>query len=197
MILRRWLRRIPLLVALSVGAGTVAAPVDAQPGKGKHKEKRQEKKERREDRKEKVKERREDNKEKRQENRADRREKRKAKCEANPECKARKAKAKARWAEKKDEAQAARKEWRSKLPERRKKARRHLKKKWGGLLKFPAVRQELKLHARRLARLQRVRFVATQVEDTEAVARVDKLIVKEKARHQAHMETLRTKKGGE
>jgi len=193
MILNRWLRKVPLLLALSVAAGTVSAPVDAQPGKGKHKEK----KERREEKKEKIKERREENKEKRKENRQERQEKRKEKCEANPECKARKAKAKERWAEKKDEVQAARKAWRTKLPDRRKKARRHIKKKWGGLLQFPAARQALKVHARRMARLHRVRFVATHVEDEEAVKRVDELIKKEKARHQAHMETLRAKKGGD
>lgn len=98
------------------------------------------------------------------------------------------------------EVQEARREvaeaW-AKLRETR-KARRHerreeLKKKWGGLHEHPAVKAELKVHGWRMARLNRIRAIAKAEGKTEVVARVDKLIEKEKARHDRHMETLKSK----
>jgi len=68
-----------------------------------------------------------------------------------------------------------------------------LKHKWGGLVTHPAVRAELKVHAWRMARLDRVRELAAAEDKTDVVARVDKLIAKEQARHDKHMGVLKTK----
>jgi hypothetical protein len=46
-----------------------------------------------------------------------------------------------------------------------------------------AMQQELKRHARRLARLERIKAVAIEAKDTAVVERVTKLIDKENARH--------------
>lgn len=46
-----------------------------------------------------------------------------------------------------------------------------------------AMKEELERHARRLARLRRVRDVAEDESDTATLERVDKLIAKENARH--------------
>ena len=50
-----------------------------------------------------------------------------------------------------------------------------------------AMTEEVKNHARRLARLERVKDLAEDAKDTDAAARVDKLIAKENARHEAWM----------
>ena len=75
---------------------------------------------------------------------------------------------------------------------RRQERREEIKKKWGPLSEHPGMRAELKVHAWRMARLNRVRAVAKAEEKTELVSRVDKLIDKEKARHQRRMDTLKT-----
>jgi hypothetical protein len=46
-----------------------------------------------------------------------------------------------------------------------------------------AMHQELKRHARRLARLERIKALALEAKDTAVVERVNKLIDKENARH--------------
>jgi len=46
-----------------------------------------------------------------------------------------------------------------------------------------AMQQELKRHARRLARLERIKALAIEAKDTAVVERVTKLIEKENARH--------------
>ena len=81
--------------------------------------------------------------------------------------------------------------------ERRQKRREEIKEKWGDLTKHPAVRAELKVHAWRLARLTRVRTLAKAAGKDAVVERADKLIAKEKARHDKHMETLKSKGGEE
>jgi hypothetical protein len=79
--------------------------------------------------------------------------------------------------------------------EERKKARQdELLKKWGDkLLEHAAVRAELKVNARRSARLQRMLTLAEASEKpnkAKIVARINKLIEKEQERHQKHMEAL-------
>jgi hypothetical protein len=46
-----------------------------------------------------------------------------------------------------------------------------------------AMKQELQRHARRAARLERIKALATDAKDTDALTRVTKLIDKENARH--------------
>jgi len=50
-----------------------------------------------------------------------------------------------------------------------------------------AMKQELERHARRLARLERVKDLAEEAKDTEATERVQKLLDKENARHDKWM----------
>lgn len=78
----------------------------------------------------------------------------------------------------------------AKMEERKAKAkdnRAEIKKKVEAALKGQpmanAMKEELKRHARRLARLDRARDVADEAKDTDTVARIDKLIAKENERH--------------
>ena len=51
-----------------------------------------------------------------------------------------------------------------------------------------AVRRELSTHARRLARLYRLKEVAVEKEDEDAVMRIDDLVHRENARHEHWLE---------
>ncbi len=70
-----------------------------------------------------------------------------------------------------------------------------IKQKWGDAVDRPAVRSELKVHAWRMARLNRIRELATAEDKKDVVARVDKLIEKEQARHDKHMDVLKKQEG--
>jgi hypothetical protein len=50
-----------------------------------------------------------------------------------------------------------------------------------------AVREELRLHARRTARLQRVRLLALQAHDQPTAQRADELLTREQARHHTQL----------
>jgi hypothetical protein len=77
----------------------------------------------------------------------------------------------------------------------RKKARvEALHQHWGSLLTRPNVLAEQKVHARRMAWLDRMREIATGDETT--LARLDKLTAKEEARHARHMTELSEKEPG-
>lgn len=47
-----------------------------------------------------------------------------------------------------------------------------------------ALKQELRRHAERVARIERVKSVATDAKDKDAVDRAGKLLAKENARHE-------------
>jgi hypothetical protein len=87
-------------------------------------------------------------------------------------------------------------EMRDNRAERRKERREALRQRWGAALAHPAVREELRHHARREAFLSRALFLAqTQAapKDKERlVARIEKLIEKEDARHARAMERLKS-----
>lgn len=76
--------------------------------------------------------------------------------------------------------------------ERQKEHRAELGERWGKSLESPPVREELRHHARRSALLNRALLVAEtdpQVKDKDKlVARVEKLIEKENARHEKAMQ---------
>jgi len=120
-------------------------------------------KERREDRREKRKERRE----KRQERREDRKEARQ---------------------DRRENRQDRRKARRM----RRRAARKAFLAKWGHIHKRPAVRAELRLHAWRMARLDRLRALAVEEGKDDVVKRIDELKAKEQARHEARMNKLKS-----
>ncbi|MDI1479483.1 hypothetical protein [Polyangium sp. y55x31] len=81
-----------------------------------------------------------------------------------------------------------------------KEEREALKKKVSTALKgqpmATAMKQELERHARRLARLERVKDLAEEAKDTEATERVQKLLDKENARHEKWMANYDAKTTG-
>ncbi len=162
---------LAIVVAGLMGTSALAPAVSAQP-KGP-KERREDRKERREDRQENRKERRED----RQDNRKDRREDRKDRREDRQEAR------KDRRGARHDRGKARR--------VRRRAARKAFLAKWGRIHKRPAVNAELRLHAWRMARMGRLRTLATENSKDDAVKRIDELKAKEMARHQKRMEGLK------
>jgi hypothetical protein len=81
--------------------------------------------------------------------------------------------------------------------ERRRVHREEIKKALGDLQRKPLVKAELKMHAWRMARLNRIRAIAETEGKTDTVARVDKLIAKENQRDQKRMDLLKSKGGEE
>ena len=65
-----------------------------------------------------------------------------------------------------------------------------------GKAMHPSLKEELKRHARRLARLDRVEAIAKDSKDDDSLARVKKLIEKENARHDKWMSGFDPEKGG-
>jgi uncharacterized coiled-coil DUF342 family protein len=94
-------------------------------------------------------------------------------------------------AEDRKELREDRKELREDRKEVRKAHRRELREKWGEVVKKPEAKAELKIHARRIARLVRARKVAEELGKKELVARIDKLMEKEKTRHQGAMDKIK------
>jgi hypothetical protein len=79
--------------------------------------------------------------------------------------------------------------------ERRKENREGVRRRWGAALLHPACREELRHHARREAFLSRALFLAQTepVKNKDAlIARIEKLIEKEDARHERAMERLKS-----
>jgi hypothetical protein len=66
-----------------------------------------------------------------------------------------------------------------------------LRKRWGSLLANEKGTADLKLHARRVAFLQRIRAVASSKKDTKSVEVVDELLTQEDERHTKAMNSLR------
>jgi hypothetical protein len=56
----------------------------------------------------------------------------------------------------------------------------------------PNVREELRRHAQRIARLRRIRALASESNQPELVARADSLIAREDARHKRKLESFWT-----
>ena len=79
--------------------------------------------------------------------------------------------------------------------ERRKEHREDVGKRWGGTLAMPPARDELKLHARRMAFLDRALVLAqadTKPEKAKTIDRISKLIEKENARHEKAMTRIQS-----
>jgi predicted nuclease with TOPRIM domain len=157
-----------------VGVATLAS---AQP----RKEIREDKKEVREDRKEKREDRKElhDDKKELHEDRKDGASKDELKDD------------KKEIREDKKELREDRKEIREDLRAKREDHRKALREKWGPLAKRADGREELRVHARRMARLEHAKKVATDAKKPAVVTRIDKLIEKENARHQRVMDRLK------
>ena len=78
--------------------------------------------------------------------------------------------------------------------DRRKTHVDELRSKWKDIADRADVREAIRVHARREARLHRMKGVATELGKTVLVGRIDALIVKEQTRFEKKMEELRGKK---
>jgi hypothetical protein len=162
-----------LLSVSLVASADLAPPERAERARSRAdemKEKREEARKERQEAREKREEAREERREGRQEDRKDRR------------------------AELKDEWKAKRDEWRAKRKERREERRAEIEKKWGELAKSTPARVELRIHAMRVARIERVAFVAEANGNTKLAEQAKALLEKENARHQKRMEALSKEK---
>jgi flagellar biosynthesis GTPase FlhF len=167
-----------------VASADVAPPEKAQGGRAKAeemKEKAQEKREEAKEKREEAKEKREEAKEKREEAREERQEDRQENR-------------KDRRAELKDEWKAKRDEWQGKRKERREERRAEIEKKWGEVAKSTPARVELRIHAMRVARIERVAFVAEANGNAKLAEQAKALLEKENTRHQKRMEALSKEK---
>ena len=84
-----------------------------------------------------------------------------------------------------------RKELRPELRAKREARLKEIKDKWGASAHKPAAVDQLKLHAQRVAHLQRIRAVAVTKGKTDVVARVDKVLGREEARFQKAMTRIK------
>lgn len=94
----------------------------------------------------------------------------------------------------KDELKARLDKLRESAGQRGKEHRQELSKRWGSTLALPPAREELKLHARRMAFLDRALVLAeaeTKNKD-KLTARISKLIDQENERHERAMERLKS-----
>jgi hypothetical protein len=66
----------------------------------------------------------------------------------------------------------------------RRSLRDRLAKRLAGRPITAAIRAELELYARRVARIRRIRFVAAEANDWEMVERADRTLAREHARHE-------------
>lgn len=80
-------------------------------------------------------------------------------------------------------AKARVEEHKAKVKEVRAEIKKKVEEKLKGQPMVSAMKEELKRHARRISRLERAKDLAQEANDAETVARVDKLIEKENARH--------------
>lgn len=88
-------------------------------------------------------------------------------------------------------------ERRAKREQRRRDRRKALRKRLRRMLKggpiTPEIRAELETHARRMARLRRIREVAADKRNYDVVLRVDELIKKQDSSHNRWLRQLQTK----
>lgn len=82
--------------------------------------------------------------------------------------------------------------WVEKRKDRRQEAVAKVKERWANVLESAAAREELRIHANRTARLERMKDLADASGDEEAKAKVDKLIADENARHEARMTAIKS-----
>lgn len=76
------------------------------------------------------------------------------------------------------------------LADRRTAEQERVRLRWGTVATFPAVREELRLHAMRSARLQRIQELAEVEGKKAAEARVARAIEREESRHERRMQAL-------
>ncbi len=95
-----------------------------------------------------------------------------------------------------EKAKARMEEHKAKAKEHRAEIKKKVEEKLKGKPMDASMKEELKRNARRNSRLQRAKDVAQEAGDTDTVARIDKLIEKEKARHDKWMAGYDAKPAG-
>jgi TolA-binding protein len=141
-----------------------------------------------------VKEQRQELKDKLQENRAELKEKR---DELNKELKDKTADLHKAANEERQDLKEALAKLRETRAERQKADRTAVREKYGEIVQLPAVREELRTHASRIARLNQIKRLADDEKKTKIAARTDKLIDRENKRHDKQMAALKASGGAE
>jgi hypothetical protein len=162
-------------------AGAQTPPPAAAEARQDRKEIRQDKKEIREDKKELAKDRKEGDKAEAREDRKELREDRKELREDRKEAR--------------EDRKERIEDLRQTRQERRKEHIKKWREKWGDLANRPNVKAEVKVHARRMARLNHARRLADAGGKTELVAKIDKLIERENTRHEAALAKFKAEGG--
>ncbi len=93
----------------------------------------------------------------------------------------------------KKELKDDRKELRDARKKRRDEHMAEMRAKWGEILKKPGVKEEMRVHSRRMSRLRRIDKLAKEHKKPAVEKRAEAAMAREKARHQKKMEEL---KGG-
>ncbi len=93
--------------------------------------------------------------------------------------------------EEKKELKQAEQELREARKKRRADHMAEMRAKWGDILKKPGVKEEMRIHARRMSRLRRIEKLAKEAKKDAIVKRVNAAEEKEKARHQKKMDELK------
>lgn len=94
-------------------------------------------------------------------------------------------------AEEKKELKEAEKELKEERKKRRDQHLAEMRAKWGEISKKPGVKEEMRIHARRMSRLRRIEKIATEKKKDAIVKRATAAQEKEKARHQKKMDELK------
>ena len=169
-----------LAIAVAIAAPATVAAQPTPPAPAKAAEKREEKKDALAEKREEKRDAREEKREAAKDAREDKREEAKDAREEKRE-------------EKKDALDAKHDQRAETRKDRREAHRLEVSKRWGAVLKVPEAAAELKVSARRMARLTRARAVAVEAGKTELVERADKLIARENERHTTAMERIKAR----
>lgn len=92
-----------------------------------------------------------------------------------------------------EDLKADRKELTEEQKERRKAHMAEMRAKWGAIQKMPGVREEMRMHASRMARLRRIDKIALEKKKDAVAKRAEAAMEKEKARHEKRMTELKAK----
>lgn len=94
-----------------------------------------------------------------------------------------------------DDVKAAKKELTAEQKERRKAHMAEMRAKWGTILKMDGVKDEMRLHASRMAKLRRIEKLAKDKNKDAVAKRATAAMEKEKARHDKKLGELKAKGG--
>ncbi len=94
-----------------------------------------------------------------------------------------------------DDVKAGKKELTAEQKERRKAHVADVRAKWGSILKVDGVKEEMRVHASRMAKLRRIEKLAKDKSKDAVAKRAATAMEKEKARHEKKLGELKAKGG--